>query len=99
MGGSLSPLGVLFGVCASACVALNAIYTKRTLPLVGQDIWQLQFYNNLNAVLLFIPLMVASGEVPVLIAFENLFSLKFMGMCSVAGLCGFAIGKTNHGRV
>ena len=93
VGGSLSPLGVVFGVCASACVALNAIYTKRTLPVVAQDIWQLQFYNNFNAVLLFLPLMVVTGELPVLMAFQNLFSLRFMGMCAVAGICGFAIGE------
>lgn len=92
VGGSFSLLGMFFGVCASACVALNAIYTKRTLPIVNQDIWQLQFYNNLNAVLLFLPLMIISGEIPVLMAFQNLFSLKFMGMCAVAGICGFAIG-------
>ena len=92
VGGSFSLLGMFFGVCASACVALNAIYTKRTLPIVNQDIWQLQFYNNLNAVLLFLPIMIISGEIPVLMAFQNLFSLKFMGMCAVAGICGFAIG-------
>merc|ERR1719414_1653982 len=93
VGGSLSPLGVVFGVCASACVALNAIYTKRTLPVVSQDIWQLQFYNNLNAVILFLPLMIVCGEIPVLMAFQNLFSPRFMGMCAVAGICGFAIGS------
>jgi len=93
VGGSLSLLGVFFGVCASACVALNAIYTKRTLPVVSQDIWQLQFYNNLNAVILFLPLMIVCGEIPVLMAFQNLFSPRFMGMCAVAGICGFAIGS------
>ena len=94
--GSLSLPGVFFGVCAAACVALNAIYTKRTLPVVDQDIWSLQFYNNLNAVLLFLPLMIVCGEVPVLMAFENLFSARFMGMCTIAGICGFAIGKTSR---
>jgi GDP-fucose transporter C1 len=91
-GGSLSVIGVIFGVCASACVALNAIFTKRTLPVVGDNIWLLQFYNNFNATLLFIPLMFLNGEFPVLAAFDNLFSAHFMIMCSAAGICGFSIG-------
>ncbi|KAF7639735.1 TPT domain-containing protein [Meloidogyne graminicola] len=51
--GTLSVIGVIFGVLASLFVALNAIYTKKVLPLVGDSIWRMTMYNNLNAVLLF----------------------------------------------
>ncbi|CAM4529368.1 unnamed protein product [Leuciscus chuanchicus] len=47
--GSLSWTGVIFGVVASLCVSLNAIYTKKVLPVVDGNIWKLSFYNNLNA--------------------------------------------------
>jgi len=90
--GSLSMVGVAFGVCASACVALNAIFTKRTLPIVDDNIWKLQYYNNLNTSLLFIPLMAFTGEFSVLAAFDKLFSLKFIFVTTVAGYCGFCIG-------
>ena len=51
-------VGVIYGVLASLCVALNAIYTKRSLGAVGDSIWRLTMYNNLNAVFLFLPLML-----------------------------------------
>jgi solute carrier family 35 (GDP-fucose transporter), member C1 len=45
--GTLSVVGVIYGVLASLCVALNAIYTKKTLPMVGDSIWRMTMYNNL----------------------------------------------------
>lgn len=39
--GTLSVTGVIYGVAASIFVALNAIYTQRTLPSVGDSIAQL----------------------------------------------------------
>lgn len=42
--GSLSVLGVVYGVAASLCVALNAIYTQRTLPAVGDSVARLTMF-------------------------------------------------------
>ena len=70
-------MGVVFGVCASACVALYSIYTKKVLPVVDQNIWKLALYNNVNACVLFVPLMLVFGEVAEVIAFEKLFDLYF----------------------
>lgn len=36
--------GVVYGVAASLCVALNAIYTQRTLPAVGDSVIRLTLY-------------------------------------------------------
>jgi len=33
--GSLSVIGTVYGVVASACVALNSIFTKKVLPKVS----------------------------------------------------------------
>ena len=33
--GSFSMIGTVYGVLASACVALNSIYTKKILPKVN----------------------------------------------------------------
>jgi drug/metabolite transporter (DMT)-like permease len=38
---SFSWLGIIFGILASLCVALNAIYTKKILPEVSGDMWRL----------------------------------------------------------
>ena len=85
-------MGVIFGVCASASVALYAIYTKKVLPAVDQNVWKLGMYNNLNACALFLPLMLIFGEFPVIISFPKLFNLHFWLLMCVGGLFGFLIG-------
>uniref|UniRef100_A0A673GPB0 Solute carrier family 35 member C1 n=1 Tax=Sinocyclocheilus rhinocerous TaxID=307959 RepID=A0A673GPB0_9TELE len=90
--GSLSWTGVVFGVIASLCVSLNAIYTKKVLPVVDGNIWKLSYYNNLNASVLFIPLIVVSGELKSLLEFNRLTHLHFWGMMILGGVFGFAIG-------
>ncbi|XP_066502991.1 GDP-fucose transporter 1 isoform X2 [Hoplias malabaricus] len=90
--GSLSWTGVFFGVLASACVSLNAIYTKKVMPVVEGSIWKLSYYNNLNACVLFLPLMIVFGELGHLASFSRLTDLHFWGMMVLGGFFGFAIG-------
>ena len=56
--GSLSIMGTIFGVLASLTVSLNSIYTKRVLPAVDDNVRLLVFYNNINAMILFVPLLL-----------------------------------------
>jgi GDP-fucose transporter C1 len=72
--GSLSVIGVVYGVLASLCVALNAIYTKKTLPVVGDNIWRLTMYNNLNALFIFLPFLLLNGDLSEMMQFEFLSS-------------------------
>lgn len=90
--GTLSLTGTIFGVLASLCVSLNAIYTKKVLPAVDHSIWRLTFYNNVNACVLFLPLMAVLGELRALLAFAHLNSAHFWVMMTLGGLFGFAIG-------
>ncbi|KAK3101333.1 hypothetical protein FSP39_002767 [Pinctada imbricata] len=90
--GSLSIIGVIFGVLASCSVALNSIFTKRVLPVVENNIWRLTFYNNVNACVLFIPLMLVFGEIPEVIKFPKLLDGSFWGYMTITGVFGFAIG-------
>lgn len=90
--GSLSWTGVIFGVLASACVSLNAIYTKKVMPAVDGSIWKLSFYNNLNACILFLPLIVIFGELGNILNFNRLGDPQFWGMMLIGGVFGFAIG-------
>lgn len=85
-------IGVLYGVLASLFVSLYAIYIKRVLPFVDDNVWLLTFYNNVNALILFVPLIVLTGEVPVIASFDELFSVQFIFLMTVGGLFGFAIG-------
>ena len=88
----LSFLGVLCGVLASMSVALNAIYTKKVLPVVDNNLWRLQLYNNVNALVLLIPLSVLFGEVNVLKSFQYWTTPWFYALLVMAGTFGVAIG-------
>ena len=88
----LSFFGVAFGVSASLSVALYAIFTKRILPLVDSNIWRLQFYNNTNAVVLLMPMVLLMGEGKVLRDFQFWWSSMFWGLIITAGIFGIAIG-------
>jgi len=90
--GSFSLSGTIYGVLASLFVSLFSIYTKKVLNVVDGNIWLLTFYNNINAVLLFIPLMVVFGEVPTVTGFSHLGSMDFWFMMTIGGVFGFGIG-------
>ena len=85
-------VGVLFGVFASASVALNAIFTKKVLPILDSNIWKLTLYNNINASFLFLPLMIVFGEVQEVFNFPKLLEVHFWLLMTASGIFGFAIG-------
>ena len=77
---------------ASASVAMNAIYTKKVLPLIDNNVWQLTLYNNINATVLFLPLMFIFGEYSEVINFPKLGDINFWNLMIVSGIFGFGIG-------
>ena len=85
-------MGAFFGVASSVFVALNAIYTTRCLPCVDNNVWRLCLYNNFNACILFIPLMIIFGESPVVFNYSQIFSLPFWTAMTAAGILGFSMG-------
>ena len=88
-----SLLGTVFGVASSCFVSLNAIYTKKTMPLVDGDKWKLSWFNNVNASLGFLPLIFLAGEHRELLAKTDvLLSSYYWFVMTVAGFLGFAIG-------
>jgi GDP-fucose transporter C1 len=59
---------------------------------VGHSVWLLTLYNNINAIILFIPMMVVFGELPIIYNYTEMFSSAFWIPMSLAGFFGFAIG-------
>jgi GDP-fucose transporter C1 len=87
-----SVIGTLFGVTSSVFVSLNSIATKRALPAVGGNEWALAAYNNANALLLFPPLALATGELGALAAHAHqLVSPTFWLAMLLSGVFGFLI--------
>ncbi len=90
--GSLSLSGVIFGIAASLFVALNAIYTKKSLKVVDNNNWKLGLYNNFNASIIFLPFMFLFGEYTEVVNFPKLFDAYFWFAMTVAGVLGFSMG-------
>jgi solute carrier family 35 (GDP-fucose transporter), member C1 len=85
--------GTIAGVISSLFVSLNSIYTKKVLPVVDNDSWKLTYYNNINACVLFIPLILIFEHAPIAAGFSKQFlSTLFWFAMLVAGFFGFSIG-------
>ncbi|XP_063704858.1 GDP-fucose transporter 1 [Culicoides brevitarsis] len=89
---SFSLKGTIFGVLGSLSLSLFSIFTKKVLPFVNQEIWLLSYYNNVYSCILFLPLILLNGEIPVIMSYENMGESWFWTAMSVGGFCGFAIG-------
>jgi solute carrier family 35 (GDP-fucose transporter), member C1 len=71
---------------------LNPPPKKQVLPAVNDNQWVLTFVNNLNAVLLFIPLILYTETDTILEHWSKFFSPLFWAGMTLSGLLGFAIG-------
>lgn len=92
LGATFSLLGTAFGVLGSLSLSLYSIYTKKTLPAVGGEIWLLSYCNNVYSIGLFVPLMLLNGELGRVAAYEHLAAPWFWAAMCAGGLCGLAIG-------
>ena len=89
---NFSLVGTLAGVLSSLFVSLNSIFTKKVLPVVDDNHWKLTFYNNVNASILFIPLLIIFEGDVIMNSVEQLTSAAFWSAMTVAGFFGFSIG-------
>ncbi|XP_066582068.1 GDP-fucose transporter 1 [Prorops nasuta] len=90
--GSLSSLGVIYGILGSVSVSLYSIKTKQVLPFVNQDIWLLSYYNNVYSIIIFIPLMLFYGEHQTILNYDKFGYNFFWFALIMGGIFGFAIG-------
>jgi GDP-fucose transporter C1 len=85
--------GTIAGILSSLFVSLNSIFTKKVLPAVDDNHWRLTYYNNVNACLLFIPLILYyEADVLKTAIGTQLVSGIFWSAMTVAGFFGFSIG-------
>ncbi|XP_077296748.1 GDP-fucose transporter nac isoform X1 [Arctopsyche grandis] len=89
---SFSLYGTIFGVLGSLMLSLYSIYTKRILPHVNQEVILLSYYNNAYSMILFLPLILISGELHEVLHFKNIHNYVFWIQMIGGGVCGFAIG-------
>ena len=89
---NFSLIGTVAGVLSSVFVSLNSIYTAKILTKVDNDKSLLLYYNNLNASVLFLPLIVLFETEIIVENTAKLFSLVFWSCMTLTGCMGFAIG-------
>lgn len=96
--GSLSILGVIFGVASSLFTSLFSIYTKKTLAKLDRNIWVLIMYNNINAIILCTPLLIVHGDIQALIS-DKVVSVSFWILLSVSGVMAFFISVVTNASI
>jgi GDP-fucose transporter C1 len=85
--------GTLSGILSSLFVSLHSIFTKRVLPIVDDNHWKLTFYNNVNACILLVPLVLIFEWNAMTAAVHSQFVTGlFWSTMTVAGFFGFSIG-------
>ncbi|ETO10163.1 GDP-L-fucose transporter [Reticulomyxa filosa] len=90
--------GVVFGVLSSAFVALNSIYVKKILPLVGENSEKLMLYNNINAIIILFPIILFfTDEVNEIRLSKEVFrTTVFWTLTVVAGIVGYLINFASY---
>ena len=91
LSGTLSISGVFFGVITSLFVSLNGIFTKKALDVVERDSVQLTLLNNLNAMLLFVPFLVGTGQINTVLQVPQFHTSLFWGCLVITGVLAFSI--------
>ncbi|CAM9652801.1 unnamed protein product [Pylaiella littoralis] len=95
----LSKLGIQWGLISSVAVSLNAIYTKKALPYVMNDVWRLTFINNVNACFLFIPAVLIFEGDTLREHSQVLFTKPFVGGLLITGMLGFMMGIVSVNQI
>ncbi|GMI25616.1 hypothetical protein TrCOL_g9442 [Triparma columacea] len=88
---NFSVRGTTAGIMSSVFVSLNSIFTKKLLSHVQDNHWRLTFYNNVNALILFLPLILIFESSRISTGLPSK-GMIFWSAMSLAGAMGFLIG-------
>ena len=91
LSGTLSAGGVVFGIITSLFVSLNGIFTKTALDAVERDSVKLTFYNNINAIILFLPFVLFTGQFRTAFTTPQFLNPQFIVLLLMSGGLGFLI--------
>lgn len=73
----------------SQTIKPNKYFSHRILPKVGNCIWQLTWYNNILAVLLFLPLIIINGDFGKI--WNHFPTWSFWQLLFISGIFGFVM--------
>lgn len=90
--GTLSVFGIIYGVVASLSAAICGIMFKKTETILERDSLKLAYYNNINSFLLFLPLVLSSGQFSSVMESDFKFQPKFWLLLTIGGCFSLALG-------
>lgn len=96
--GSLSVIGVIYGIASSLFTSLFTIYTKKILDKLNKNIWALILYNNINAITMCTPLMFIHGDVHSLMT-DTIVNPNFWFLLSISGAMAFFISIVTNASI
>lgn len=91
--------GVIFGVSSSFFVAMNSIFVKKKFALVDNNPWKITLYNNINASFLFLPLILFSGEIGVILNSPLTRTVNYWVLLILSGLLGVSISFATAAQI
>jgi GDP-fucose transporter C1 len=91
LSGEVTSVGIAYGLLASIFVSLNSICAKRVLPKLDDNVWLVNFYNNLLGFTMFVPLIGIAGELETLRAYDQLFAAHFWAMLLLSAMFAYLI--------
>ncbi|XP_052821446.1 GDP-fucose transporter 1-like isoform X1 [Mya arenaria] len=90
--GTLSVKGVIYGLMSSLSAAVSGILFKKAESLLERDSLKLAYYNNMNCVLLFLPLVLGSGQFVSVFRSEFIYQINFWLILCFTGVLSLCIG-------
>ena len=90
--GTLSVWGIIYGTLASLCTAICGIYFKQVDPLAGSDSLKIAYYNNINSVIIFTPLVLSTGQFHSVMSSPLAFDAQFWILLTITGGLSLSMG-------
>lgn len=84
--------GVFFGVLSSFFAPLNSVYVKKSIKLVSNDLWLMNFWLNVCAVIFTFPLIFIFDEHRKITTYSAIYSTFFWIILIISGVLGFLVG-------
>ena len=98
---NVQTISIFLGVLSSFFAALNGVYIKKSIQIVDNNLWKLNYLTNMWATIIFLPLIFFFGEHNRILEFEAFYKYQFWGAMFVSGTLSFLIGyvtsqQSNH---
>ncbi|KAH3755171.1 GDP-fucose transporter 1-like [Dreissena polymorpha] len=90
--GTLSVMGVIYGLLSSLSAAVTGILFKKAETVLDRDSLKLAYYNNMNCMMLFLPLVIGSGQLVSVFKSQYIYSMNFWLVLTFTGGLSLCIG-------